>query len=76
MTVEQFLITIEVPSSWKPEEVAKQIEEDVGSWAGSKHPADRMYDLAEAKRYVSHIKRNKFKTMFFESIFFEKEKDE
>jgi len=48
----QFLVTIDVPESYTVKEVAKQIKEDIGSWAGAYYPDDKMYDLAKAKRTV------------------------
>jgi hypothetical protein len=55
----QFLVTIDVPSSYTVREVAKQIKEDIGSWAGAQPPYDRMYDLAAAKISVKPIPKKK-----------------
>lgn len=55
----QFLVTIDVPDSYTVKELARQIKEDIGSWAGSQHPNDKMYDLAAAKVSVKPIPKKK-----------------
>ncbi len=57
----QFLVTIDIPESWTIKDVAKQIREDIGSWAGAKSPDDPMHELAKAKRTVKVDNSIKFK---------------
>ena len=52
----EFLVAIDVPTSMTPKQVAQQIREDIGSWAGTLEPNDPMYGLAKAKRTVKIVK--------------------